>query len=52
MSCLAALAEVPGRIESMFNTKEVNSAGIYSINFYVNGKLEEVIVDDNIPCYP
>ena len=38
LSSLAALAEIPGRIESMFNTKTVNSAGIYSINFFVNGK--------------
>ena len=50
LSCLAALAEVPGRVESMFNTKEVNAAGIYSINFYINGKKQEVIVDDYIPC--
>ena len=38
VSCLAALAEIPGRIESMFNTREVNEAGIYSINFYINGR--------------
>ena len=52
ISCLAAMAEIPGRIESMFNTNTVNEAGIYSINFYVNGKKEEVIVDEYIPCDP
>ena len=52
LSCLSALAEVSGRVESMFNTKEVNAAGIYSINFYVNGKKQEVIVDESIPCDP
>ena len=36
----------------MFNTKTVNSAGIYSVNFFVNGKRQEVIVDEYIPCDP
>lgn len=52
LSALSALAEVPGRIESLFNTKTVNQAGIYSINFNVNGYRQEVIVDDFIPCDP
>ena len=52
MSCLAALAEIEGRVESLFNTKEVNAAGIYSINLYVNGRKQEVIVDEYIPCDP
>ena len=46
------MAEIEGRIESMFNTKEVNAAGIYSINLYVNGVREEVVVDEYIPCDP
>ena len=50
LSVLGALAEIPGRIESMFNTNKVNSVGIYSINFFINGKRTEVIVDDFIPC--
>ena len=52
MSCLAALAEIDGRVESLFNTREVNAAGIYSFNFYINGKLQEVVVDEYIPCDP
>ena len=50
LSTLAAMAETPGRIESLFNTKTVNAAGIYSLNFYINGVRQEVIVDDWIPC--
>ena len=50
LSAVSALAEVPGRIESLFNTKTVNKAGIYSLNLFVNGKVQEVIVDDLIPC--
>lgn len=49
---MASLAEVPGRIESLFNVKVVNSAGIYSVNFYVNGQRKEVIIDDYVPCDP
>jgi len=52
MSCLAALAEVPGRVESLFNTRVVNDAGIYSINFFVNGQKQEVFIDDYVPCDP
>lgn len=52
MSCLAAMAEIEGRVESLFNTKEVNAAGIYSINFYINGVRQEVVVDEYIPCDP
>lgn len=52
LSVLSALAEIPGRIEGLFNTTKVNSAGIYSINFFINGKRTEVIIDDYIPCDP
>jgi calpain-15 len=52
LSALSALAECPGRIESMFNTKTFNEAGIYSVNFWVNGQVKEVIVDDYIPVSP
>ena len=52
LSVLASLAEIPGRVESLFNTKTVNSAGIYSINIFVNGKQQEVVIDDYMPCDP
>ena len=52
LSVLSALAEIPGRVESLFNTTKVNQAGIYSINLFINGKRTEVIVDDLIPCDP
>ena len=50
LSVISALAEEPGRIESLFNTQEVNAAGIYSLNFFLNGKRQEVFVDDFVPC--
>ena len=52
LSSLSALAEVPNRIEALFNTKTVNDAGIYSVNFFVNGIRQEVVIDDYVPCDP
>ena len=34
-----------------FETKEVNEAGVYLINLFVNGIKTPVIVDDYFPCY-
>ena len=33
----------------MFVTKEINDAGIYLINFWINGQETPVIVDDFLP---
>lgn len=46
---LSSLAEYPDRIQAMFVNKEVNSAGIYMVKFYLNGEETPVIVDDHIP---
>jgi len=50
LASLSALAEFPERIEALFCTKEVNKAGIYAMNFFINGIKQVVIVDDLIPC--
>ena len=50
LSSLAALAEVPERVEARMISKEVNGCGIYALNMYVNGKETCVIVDDFIPA--
>ena len=51
MSVASALAEVPGRVESMFlNTDSaLNDAGIYAVNLYALGVPHTVIVDDFLP---
>ena len=49
LSCLASMAENPQRIQDRFVTKEVNSAGIYLMSFYINGIKTPVVVDDWIP---
>jgi calpain-15 len=36
LAFLSALAENPVRIQKLFVTKNVNQAGIYLINFYIN----------------
>lgn len=41
----------PGHIDSLFQVRQLNSQGIYCIRFNVNGKDEDVVVDDHIPCY-
>ena len=33
-------------------TKEVNSAGVYLIYFYINGVKTPVMIDDKFPCHP
>lgn len=49
MAVLSSLAEYPERIMTMFANKEVNSAGIYMVKFYINGVETPVIVDDHVP---
>ena len=47
----SALAEIPSRLQDVFlNTEnELNSAGIYAVNFYTLGVPHTVIVDDMLP---
>jgi hypothetical protein len=52
ISVLTALAEDPELIKRNFKVKEVNSSGIYAINFYVNGTIKEIVIDDYLPCDP
>ena len=49
LSSLASLAEYPERIKRIFLTKEVNEAGIYALQFFVNGEKKTVVVDDYFP---
>ena len=49
LSSLAALAEFPDRIKRIFITKEVNSAGCYAVQMYINGEKRTVVVDDYFP---
>ena len=39
------------QITDLFETKKVNSAGIYLLYLYVNGIRTPVIIDDYFPCY-
>jgi len=51
LAAAAAVAEVPGRIENQWITKEINDEGIYGINMYVLGVPITVVVDDYVPHY-
>jgi calpain-15 len=49
LSCLSALAERPHRIKEIFITQQVNEAGIYAVQLYINGEKKIVVVDDYFP---
>ena len=49
LAVLSSLAEYPERVQAMFVTKEINEAGIYMINFMINGQETPVVVDDHLP---
>ena len=47
ISSLAAIAEQPKRIQKMIKSL---GNGKYQVNLYYNGKYQEVIIDDLVPC--
>ena len=49
LSSISSLAEFPERIQSIFLTKEANTAGCYALRMFVNGERKEVVVDDYFP---
>lgn len=49
IASIAAVAEKPARIWSMFDTKTYNPVGIYSIRFYELGAPISVVIDDYLP---
>ena len=49
MASIAAIAEYPERIDKIFITEEVNEAGCYAVQFYINGEMRTVVVDDYFP---
>ena len=50
LSVVAALAEKPDRIYSLFLTNTINEYGIYGVNLCKDGKLTQYIIDDFFPC--
>ena len=50
LSSLAALAERPERIRSMFLNDDANDYGVYGTVMYKNGVKMCVVIDDLIPC--
>ena len=49
LASLSALAEFPDRIKRIFLTKDVNEAGCYAVQMYINGEKRTVVVDDYFP---
>lgn len=46
---MSAMAEVEQRVRDCFITKDINSAGIYLMRFFLNGEEYPVVVDDWVP---
>eukprot|EP00347_Sterkiella_histriomuscorum_P024013 403332608 len=49
LSSIASLAENPDRVKAIFINKEINKAGCYAMNMYVNGEPQVIVVDDYFP---
>jgi hypothetical protein len=47
---LSAIAELPGRIERIFDTKEYQPSGCYTVNMLSQGVKTEYVIDDFFPC--
>lgn len=52
LSSLSALAEIPIRIQRMFDTADYDYTGCYKLKMYDMGRLSEIIVDDFFPVDP
>ena len=52
LSSISSLAEKENRVERIFITKEVNKAGCYAVQLYLNGESKVVVVDDYFPYDP
>lgn len=50
LSAIAALAEKPERIKNLFLSTKLNEPGIYGIRLCLNGKWQEIFIDDYFPC--
>ena len=46
---MSALAEVPGRVDSVIENEDISGPGIYGINMYALGVPITVYVDDYLP---
>lgn len=49
LSCLSSLAEFPDRVKKIFITKDVNQAGCYAVQMFINGERRTIVVDDRFP---
>ena len=49
MAAISAIAEVPGRVDSVFVNDEISEAGIYAVQMYTLGVPFTQIVDDWMP---
>lgn len=51
LSAIAALAQKPSRIKSLFHSTDINDQGLFCVNLTKNGEPVQVIIDSFIPCF-
>ena len=49
LSSLSAIAEYPGRLERLIQTKQISQNGCYALKIYIQGKPKIVVIDDFMP---
>ena len=49
LSVCAAVAEYPQRLKKIFLLKKINKAGIFALEFIIDGRPKRIIVDEYIP---
>ena len=49
LSVCAIVAEFPHRLSKIYLIKNVNKAGLYSVQFLIDGEKTKIIIDDMIP---
>ena len=49
LSVCSAIAEYPNRLKQIFIITEINRAGMYAIQLYIDGTNTKIVIDDFIP---
>ena len=46
---ISILASIPNLIENIFESKEINENGYYTLYVYINNDFQKIIIDDKLP---
>ena len=51
LSAMSVVALYPALMRRIVATQDINTAGIYHIRLFLEGKWSNIVVDDRIPCF-